>query len=156
MICICIPILKHLNRPIGAAPMKRPETKSISIAAPRQTVLEFVGDPRNLPRWAPAFAPTIRPDGDAWVVGEVGSENAPRIIVRMSEEHGTVDFLAAGLPAGVELGAFSRVVANDDGSEYFFTLFFPEDATEDAIAKQMAVVEQELETVKSTCERAPA
>jgi len=137
--------------------MKRPETKSISIDAPRQTVLHFVADARNLPKWAPAFAPTIRPEGDAWVVGgRAGSDNGPRVVVRTSDEHGTVDFLAAGMPAGVEIGAFSRIVANDDGSEYFFTLFFPLDATDEAVAQQMAVVERELETVKSVCEGAPA
>jgi uncharacterized protein YndB with AHSA1/START domain len=132
---------------IGGAAMKRPETKSISIQAPPERVLEFVGDARNLPRWAPAFAPSIRADGDAWIVGS--DDDGRRITVRVSREHGTVDFLAAAAP---QVGAFSRVVPNDAGSEYFFTLFFGPEASPSAVAQQMAVVDEELRTVRELCE----
>ena len=46
----------------------RAETRSISIAAAPDAVLDFVGDARTLPRWAPDFARSIRPDGEYWVV----------------------------------------------------------------------------------------
>jgi hypothetical protein len=82
---------------------KRPETKSISIEAKPQDVLALVGNPRNLPRWAPKFAPAIRPDGPAWVVGT--GEDSQRIVVRVSRDHGTVDFLAANAPEGSDVGA---------------------------------------------------
>ena len=41
---------------------------------------------------------------------------------------------------------------NGDGSEYLFTLFFPDGTDEDAIATQMAVVEEELRTIRALCE----
>ena len=46
-------------------------------------------------------------------------------------------------------GAFTRVVHNHGGSEYLFTLFSPDGISETAIARQMATVEDELETVRS-------
>jgi uncharacterized protein YndB with AHSA1/START domain len=124
------------------------ETRSISIAAPPATVLDYVGDPRRLPEWAPAFARGVREDGDQWLIDSGDGEL--RILVRVSAEHGTVDLLSADDPTR---GAFTRVVHNHGGSEYLFTLFFPEGTPQDAIARQMATVEAELETVRSACER---
>jgi hypothetical protein len=132
--------------------MKASDTQAISIAAPPSTVFEFVAEPRNLPRWAPAFAREVRPDGSDWIVVNDGGES--RIRVRTNREVGTVDFLAAGTPQGVELGAFSRVVPNGRSSEYFFTLFFAEDAPTADVERQRAVVADELAAVRSLCETA--
>ncbi len=123
------------------------ETRTISVDAPPEAVLELVADPRNLPRWAPDFAETVRPDGDAWLVGTGAGET--RIMVRVSREHGTVDLLGATDP---DRGAFSRVVPNGHGSEFLFTLFFGNGTDESAIARQMAIVEGELRTVRALCE----
>jgi hypothetical protein len=130
--------------------MQQAVTRSISIAARPQVVMDLVGDPLELPRWAPVFARRIQPDGGNWIVASAAGEL--RINVRVSREHGTVDFLAAGTPAGVDVGAFSRVMTNGDGAEYMFTRFFAGDADEHVIAEQMAVVEEELRTVKAVCE----
>jgi hypothetical protein len=122
----------------------RAETRSISIAAPPATVLDLVGDPRRLPDWAPAFATSVEPDGEDWLVdGEL------RIRVRVSRELGTVDLLRPGNPSR---GARMRVLDNEDGSEFLFTLVFPAGTGEDAIARQMAIVEEELRTVRELCE----
>ena len=129
------------------ARMQRSDTQTISIAAPPAAVLAIVGDPQQLPLWAPDFARSIRPDGEDLLV-ETGAGEL-RIHVRVSPELGTVDFLAAGLPAGVEVGAFSRVVANGSGSEYGFTQFLGPD---DDLAERRAVVAAELETVRAMCE----
>jgi hypothetical protein len=48
------------------------------------------------------------------------------------------------------------VISNGSGSEYMFTLFFADDASEAEIAQQMAVVEEELSTVRGLCEPARA
>ena len=130
--------------------MQRSETQSISISVPPPVVFELVADPHRLPDWAPDFARTIRPDGDEWIVGT--GEEETRIVVRVSSVHGTVDFLAAGLPAGVEIGAFSRVVANGRGSEYAFTQFFADDVSEAEITRRKAVVSAELQRVRELCE----
>jgi hypothetical protein len=125
----------------------RAETRSISIAASPAAVLAVVADPRRLPEWAPAFARGVRLDGDGWLIDT--GEGPLRITVRVSPEHGTVDLLRATDPAR---GAFSRVVHNQGGSEYLFTLLFPDGTAETAISRQMAIVEEELETVRALCE----
>lgn len=130
-----------------AASTRRAETRTVSINAPPDAVLGLVGDPCSLPRWAPGFASAVRPDGDHWLIATDQGET--RITVRVSREHGTVDLLAAANP---DRGAFSRVVPNGRGSEYLFTLFFPDDTDEDVVARQMAVVEQELRAVRALCE----
>jgi hypothetical protein len=119
----------------------RSETRQISIPASPDAVLDVVGDARALPRWAPNFAETVTADGDHWIVnGEL------HIDLRVDRELGTVDILRVEHPS---TGAFSRVVPNGAGSEYLFTLFFPDGTDEEAITKQMAVVEEELRTVRA-------
>ena len=122
----------------------RSETRQISIPAPPEKVLDIVGDARALPRWAPNFAETVTPDGDHWIVnGEL------HIDLRVDRDLGTVDILRIEQPT---TGAFSRVVPNGDGSEYLFTLFFPDGTPEEAVTKQMTVVEEELRTIRALCE----
>lgn len=127
--------------------LRRAETRTISIDAAPANVLDLVADPRSLPRWAPGFARAVRRDGDHWLVDD--GERETSITVRVSREHGTVDLLAAADP---RLGAFTRVLPNGSGSEYLFTLFFPDHTTEAAVAQQMAVVQDELHTVRTLCE----
>jgi hypothetical protein len=127
------------------------ETRSISIDAPPAAVLALVGDPRRLPEWAPAFARGVQRDGDDWLIDT--ADGQARITVRVSPEHGTVDLLRAADPTR---GAFSRVVPNNEGSEFVFTLLFPDGTTETAVARQMATVEEELEAVRALCEAAEA
>jgi hypothetical protein len=128
-------------------PLLRADTRTISIAAPPATVLDVVADPTNLPRWAPAFARAVRPDGDDWIVDT--GEGELRIQVRVSRELGTVDLLRPGQP---ETGAFTRTVRNGDGSEFAFTLFFPPGTPDEAVARQAEVVEEELRTVRVLAE----
>ena len=124
--------------------MNRCETRSISIAAPPSAVLAFVGDARTLPRWAPAFTRSVEPEDGHWRIDGGGL-----VDVRVSRERGTVDIVAADHPAR---GAFSRVIANGEGSEYLFTLQFPAGTSEAAVARQLAVVETELRAVRDACQ----
>ncbi len=132
----------HTNSVTGPA-----ETRSISIAAPPEAVLAVVGDPYRLPEWAPNFATAVQQEGDHWLIGS-GDAQFP-IAVRVSEDHGTVDLLSTTDPTR---GAFTRVVHNQDGSEYLFTLSFPAGTDPQAIRAQMATVESELETVRALVE----
>ncbi len=134
--------------------MQRSNTQSISIDAPPEAVLELVADATRLPEWAPDFAHTVRADGAAWIIGTGDAE--VRIVVRVSQIHGTVDFLVPGLPPGVEAGAFSRVVANGRGSEYMFTQFFADELSDAEIARRKLVVADELQAVRALCEAQPA
>lgn len=125
----------------------RAETRSISIAAPPETVVEFLSDARRLPEWAPAFAVAVEPAGENWLI-DSGAGQFP-IRVRVSPEYGTVDLVRPGDPSR---GARMRVINNDDGSELLFTLVFPAGTSETAISKQMTTVEGELRTVRDLCE----
>jgi uncharacterized protein YndB with AHSA1/START domain len=118
----------------------------VTIAAPPAAVLDYVGDARRLPEWAPAFARAVRPAGEHWLV-DTGAGEA-EIDVRVSRERGTVDIVSTTEPRGV----FTRVIANGDGSEYLFTQLFPDGTSEDAVARQLAVVEGELDRVRAACE----
>ena len=123
------------------------ETRSISIAAQPEIVLDLVSNPRRLPDWAPAFASAVEPDDQDWRIDSGGSQL--RIRVQVSRDHGTVDLLRPGDPSR---GARMRVLNNESGSECVFTLIFPVGATKDAIARQMRIVEGELRTVRDLCE----
>jgi hypothetical protein len=125
----------------------RAETRSISIAAPPESVLELLGDARRLPDWAPAFALGVEPAGRDWLI-DTGAGRL-RLRVRVSPEHGTVDLLR---PTDPSRGARMRVLSNEDGSEFLFTLVFPVGADEESIAQQMTTVEAELRTVRDLCE----
>jgi hypothetical protein len=127
---------------LGAA-----ETRSISIAAPPDIVLELLRDAQRLPDWAPAFARAVEPAGPDWLIDSGGSKL--RIHVRVSPEFGTVDLLR---PEDPRRGARMRVLDNEDGSELLFTLVFPIGVDDEAIARQMATVEAELRTVRDLCE----
>jgi Polyketide cyclase / dehydrase and lipid transport len=131
--------------------MRRSITRSISINAPPQVVLGLVADPTELARWAPAFARAARPaGGDRWRIDTGDGEWDVR--VRVSPELGTVDFLMADAPRGVEIGVFARVLRNGCGSELVFTRFFPDSMSEIEVAEQKAVVAVELQTVRALCE----
>ena len=128
-------------------PLADAETRSISIAAPPATVLDLLSDPRRLPDWAPAFASTVEQDGHDWFIGSAGAQL--RIRVQVSLDHGTVDLLR---PEDPSRGARMRVLHNEHGSEFVFTLIFPVGIEKDVIARQMTTVESELRTVRDLCE----
>jgi uncharacterized protein YndB with AHSA1/START domain len=119
-------------------------TQTISIEAPPEAVLDLVGDPRNLPRWAPGFARAVREDGDGWIV-DTGSGELRRHIP-VSRAHGTVDYLAA---PGARRGLFTRVVPNGDGSQLTFTFVLADGVDPEA---QIAILRSELDAVKRLCE----
>jgi hypothetical protein len=127
--------------------LSRAETRSIAIDAPADVVLDLVADPQALPRWAPGVARTVRQDGEAWILDN--GEAEVRIVIRASREHGTVDLLSAEDP---RQGVFTRVLPNGAGSEYQFTLFFPAEVPEEAVVKQLAIVDEELQAVRALCE----
>jgi hypothetical protein len=123
----------------------RSESRSISIEAPPETVVGFLADARALPRWAPNFAKAVTPDGDHWRVDNGEAEFT--VELRVSREAGTVDILR---PGDRRRGFFMRVVGNGDGSECVFTQVFPAGTPEEAVARQLAVVESELRAVRES------
>jgi len=126
------------------------ETRTISVAASPAQVVDYLSDARRLPEWAPNFATAVDHDHDD--VWRVQTGNGPlRVLVRVAAEHGVVDVVSADAP---NLGLFTRVVPNLGGAELIFSLFFPEGTESSAIDTQMAVVDEELRTVRDHVEKA--
>src|SRR3954454_20705050 len=119
----------------------RAETRTAAIAAPPAAVLAVIGDPRRLPEWAPNFAAAVAPEGDRWRVDTGAGELV--VDVQVDAARATVDVLRPGSTVGARL----RALASGEGTELLFTIIFPPDAGEEAVAGQMAVVEEELRAV---------
>ena len=128
--------------------MNSTQTRSIAIAAPPEAVIELLADGTRLPEWAPQFASEARAEADHWVINSSGQQL--KIRIRASVDFGTVDFLSED---DERVGAFSRVIPNAEGSEFFFTFLFVPGTDQETIDTQMAVVEGELETVRALVER---
>ena len=128
--------------------INRAETRPISIAASPQAVQAYLADARNLPAWAPGFAPRIRPDGAAsWVV--TAEDREFNIDVLAESRSGAVDVVSA---SDHSRGLFTRVLPNAGGSELLFTLLFAPDAPEPAIQAQLVTLDSELAAVRDACQ----
>ncbi|HEY3184230.1 MAG TPA: SRPBCC family protein [Gaiellaceae bacterium] len=125
----------------------RTTTQTIEIAARPEDVFAFVADPELLPRWAIGFAKGIRPFDGAWLVTTASGDELP-LRVEADAATGVVDFYAADVPAT------TRVVSNDRGSEYVFTMFQPPQMPDDVFAAQIAELGRELTVLKANLESA--
>jgi Polyketide cyclase / dehydrase and lipid transport len=124
-------------------------SRSINVDAPPSAVLDLLGDPAALPRWAPRFAESARPaTGDRWTIASGGGEFEIR--VRAAAAVGTVDFLAPD----EDRGLFARVVPSGEGSGLVLTLVMPAATPPAVVDQQRAVLERELEAVRDLCEAA--
>ncbi|WP_410673827.1 SRPBCC family protein [Amycolatopsis sp. cmx-4-68] len=127
----------------------RAGTRTISVAAPPERVVEYLSDARHIPEWAPGFATAVAHEhDDVWRV-ETGA-GPQRVVVRTAPEHGVVDVVSADAP---HLGLFTRVVPNLTGAEVVFSLFFPQDTDPATVDAQLTVLDEELRTVREHVER---
>lgn len=125
------------------------DTKTISIHAKSDQVMDFMADPRNLPRWAVGFAKSVRKERDRWVVTTGGGEMGIRIVAE--REHGVLDFYMSSAP-GVEGLAASRVIPAGDGVEYVFTQFQGPGMPDEVFAKSVQALTHELTVLKALLE----
>ena len=127
----------------------RADTQTISIDALPDTVVDFLGDPQNLPRWAVGFAKSVTRDGDRWIVSTAGGDVPIRIVA--DRRLGVVDFHLS-LGPGKEAVAASRVVPRGAGAEYVFTQFQEVDMPDDVFAKNVRALAHELTVLKALLE----
>jgi hypothetical protein len=127
----------------------RADTRTISIQASPEAVVDFLGDPRNLPRWAVGFAKSVRRDGDRWIVSTAQGEVPIRIVT--DRRLGVVDFHMSLAP-GKEAVAASRVVPRAGGAEYVFTQVQEVDMPDDVFAKNVQALAHELTVLKALLE----
>jgi len=124
-------------------------SRSITIAAAPARVVAYLGDPENLPVWAPDFAQAVRRTDEGWLV--TSGQRELRLAIPVQDDAGTVDLVSAIDPRS---GLFMRVVPNWDGSECVFTKVFRPGTSDDAVERQMAVFEAELQVIRSIVEAA--
>lgn len=127
----------------------RADTQTVTIDVPPERVGAFVADPRNLPRWAVGFARDVRHEDGRWIVTSAQGDVALR--VDTDPRRGTVDFVMAPAP-GVEVTAYSRVVANGDGAEYVFTQIQTPGTPDELFEGQVDALRHELQVLKRLLE----
>ncbi len=126
-------------------------TLSVSINQPSADVYAFIFDPRNLPRWATQFARSIHQEGDGWIVQTPDGRAAFQFVPRNSL--GVLDHMVR-LESGLEVTVPMRVIPNGSGSEVLFTLFQLPEMSGAQFARDVAMVEQDLQTLKRVLEGA--
>ena len=114
-------------------------------------VYAFASDPRNLPRWAAGLARSeVRQEGDEWVA----DSPMGKVTIRFVPEnpYGVLDHDVT-LESGVTVHNPMRVVKNESGSEFIFTLFRQPDMSDARFAEDRAAVEKDLQALKEVLER---
>jgi hypothetical protein len=141
----------HMPTISSPEPLGVVDSRQIAIAAPREAVIAILADARRLPEWAPDFARSVTAEGAHWRV----DTGAGDLLVEVVVDHalGTVDLIRPGDPS---LGAKMRVLHNGAGSAFVFSIVFPPGAPDEAVARQMATIEAELETVRALAEASAA
>jgi hypothetical protein len=127
----------------------RADTRTISIDADPDKVVQFVADPQNLPRWAVGFAKSVRHAGSRWYVETAAGEMGMRISA--DAKSGVVDFWISPAP-GAEALAASRVIPRGRKTEYTFTQFQSPGMTDEAFRQSVKALEHELTVLKALLE----
>lgn len=109
----------------------------------------FVTDPRNLPRWATQFALSVRREGEDWIVQT--PDGAVTIRFAAANRLGVMDHVV-GLESGQQVAVPMRVIPNGSGSEVLFTLFQLPGMSDEQFARDGAIVENDLRTLKRILE----
>jgi hypothetical protein len=114
----------------------RTATQSLECDTEPSALLALIGDPRQIPRWAPAFADTVTgAQSPGWLVTKDGQTFALRVLAR--PEAGTVDYLRHIAP-GLEGGAYLRVVPRlGGGSVIVITVPVPPGGDPTAVAETL-------------------
>ncbi len=133
--------------------MARAVTRAIAIAAPPARVFALVSDPTTMPRYAPGFARSVKPEGTGWIAET--ARGTLRVERTLDAGAGTADFRLRSAD-GRENALFTRVVPIGTGSELVFTLQLPGLASDADAAAQGEILEQELAALKALCESPPA
>jgi hypothetical protein len=125
---------------------------SVAIAAPPEKVYAFASEPANFPRWVTSFVHSIQRQGEDWLAD---TKFGP-VTIRFTPQNpfGILDHVASPAP-GVEIHVPMRVIANGEESEVLFTLFQQPGQSVEEFARDRAMVERDLATLKCVVESLP-
>ena len=127
-------------------------TLTASIAALAGRVYAFASNPANMPLWAPAFCKSIACVNGQWIIDS--NLGAMRIEFAGANPFGVLDHTVT-LPSGVAFHNPMRVVPNGAGAEVMFTLFRHEGMSDQQFADDAALVESDLQALKTAVEALP-
>jgi hypothetical protein len=121
---------------------------SVSINRPANEVYQFTSNPENFPKWV-EFVKSITKQGEIWI----GKTNNGDIKIKFAAPNnfGVIDHQVT-LPDGVTVNNPMRVIANNKGSEFTFTLFWLPNRTEDEFNKDAKAVTGDLQKLKEIME----
>lgn len=122
---------------------------SISIDRPADEVYQFTSNPENFPRWV-AFVKSVTRQGEIWV----GKTDAGDIKIRFAPRNnfGVLDHQVT-LATGETVNNPMRVIANNKGCEFTFTLFRLPGRTEEEFNEDAKAVTSDLKKLKEMMER---
>jgi hypothetical protein len=129
--------------------MRPSRTVSVSIDCPPPQVYDFVSDPENLPRWAAGLGRSVSKVNEQWIVQTSAGPMGIRFVER--NDLGVLDHRVV-LESGEEILVPMRVVANGAGSEVMVTVFRLPGMSAETFARDVALVERDLKTLKRTLE----
>ena len=124
-------------------------TLSVVIRRDPHAVYAFVSNGKNLPRWATTFCRSVKPSPRGWLVD---TPQGP-VTIRLAEQNtfGVVDHDVIP-PSGDTVSVPMRVVPHGDGSAVLFTLFRRPGMSARQYADDLAMVTQDLRTLKRVME----
>ena len=122
---------------------------SIAINRPFAAVHDFLSLPANFEQWAAGLGQNFRQQDGEWLFGD--ADNPARIHFTPKNPFGVADHTVYP-PDGSEVYVPMRIVANQSGSEVIFTLFRPQEMTDQQLADDSAAVRRDLEKLKAILE----
>jgi hypothetical protein len=122
---------------------------SVSINRPAADVYQFAANPENFPKWV-AFVQSLTRQGDSWV-GET-TLGTIRIKFTPQNDFGIIDHLVT-LPTGEAVENHMRVITNNKGCEFIFTLFRLPGRTDEEFKEDANAVTKDLQKLKEIMER---
>ena len=130
--------------------MMKSKTLSISIKADPKKVYAFASNLENLPKLAKAFCRSIKKAEGDWIIES--AQGPLKVRITPPNPFGILDHTV--LPPGApEVFVPMRVVANDEGSEVFFTLFRRPEMTDVQYAEDERLVGLDLAGLKTAMEK---
>jgi hypothetical protein len=122
---------------------------SISINKPAAEVYSFASNPENFPKWID-FIKSMSSQGDIWIgktdLGDIQIKFGPRNDFGIIDHHVT-------FTNGETVYNPMRVIANNKGCEFSFTLFWMPGKTEKEFNEDAKAVTNDLQTLKKILEQ---
>ncbi|ASC78518.1 SRPBCC family protein [Serratia sp. PGPR-27] len=125
------------------------QTLHVAINRPCDEVYAFLSRPENFPLWAKGLTNSLRREGEDWMA----ETPQGRIRIRFSAPNafGVLDHWVT-LPDGGVVYVPLRALANRQGAEVIFTLFRQPDMDDALFARDVGLVNADLQALKRLLE----